>query len=273
MRCPMTNYKPKYIVVPDIHGEFDKLERLMQRIDGQLYEGDTIVFLGDYVDRGADSQKVLSYLHVLKQSGITDVKILLGNHDYYFIKFMDKRGMSIEDIEWAARYMTETLKSFKLKPELYSFLDYLRGVDFLRNEQIINDLSYKMWVMGNLNEVRWTIRNHYQNELNVLRQAQAYHIDDNYVFSHSGGVADKPFNKQTIVEVVESRDFRPRQKLHVVGHTPQEKVKHDKEKNILFCDVGCVFIEDKDFPVIMLAKEPDAEGNFPMSIIEEHKII
>lgn len=120
-----------------------------------------------------------------------------------------------------------------------------------------------------MNDVRWMIRNNYQNELNVLRQAQAYHVDDNYVFTHSGGRAGVPLREQTIVDIVESRDFKKRDKLHVVGHTPKENVKFNKDKNILFCDVGCVFIKERELPMILLAKQPDEYGELNMYWDEE----
>ena len=39
-------------VVPDIHGEYEKLITIMNKIDKERQPEDVIVFLGDYIDRG-----------------------------------------------------------------------------------------------------------------------------------------------------------------------------------------------------------------------------
>jgi serine/threonine protein phosphatase 1 len=51
----------KLFAIGDIHGCFQKLKSLLDQIPFQK-DLDTIVFLGDYIDRGPDSFKVVSYL-------------------------------------------------------------------------------------------------------------------------------------------------------------------------------------------------------------------
>ena len=72
--------------IGDIHGEADRLARL----HGYIYErhafehGDaplTLVHLGDYVDRGPDSYKVIEYLATLKTPPNAKVINLKGNHE------------------------------------------------------------------------------------------------------------------------------------------------------------------------------------------------
>ena len=48
----------KIFVIGDIHGCLDKLKTIMNRIniDG---ENDTLVFIGDYIDRGPDPKGVV----------------------------------------------------------------------------------------------------------------------------------------------------------------------------------------------------------------------
>lgn len=121
----------------------------MHRVDKELREGDTIVFLGDYVDRGKQSFEVLALLHILKlleeseDAPDVEIVILLGNHDYYFLDFIDKRGIDVYDIEWVQRYMTETLYSFcKHRDDLMEFVEH---VPYLNLQAIQEDLHYKMW--------------------------------------------------------------------------------------------------------------------------------
>lgn len=69
--------KPRIISISDIHGCSTALESLVTLIDPQ--PGDTIVTLGDYVDRGMDSKGVLDLLIALKSR--CHLVPILGNHD------------------------------------------------------------------------------------------------------------------------------------------------------------------------------------------------
>ena len=46
--------------IGDVHGELEKLEELLESLP--LGEGDRLIFLGDYVDRGRDSFGVIERL-------------------------------------------------------------------------------------------------------------------------------------------------------------------------------------------------------------------
>lgn len=64
----------------DIHGGLSHLERLWAKLPA-FDAGDTLVFLGDYVDRGPDSKGVVE--SVMSLPGRTPAKVvcLLGNHE------------------------------------------------------------------------------------------------------------------------------------------------------------------------------------------------
>jgi serine/threonine protein phosphatase 1 len=66
--------------IGDIHGDLDHLLLLLSRLPA-LDAEDTMVFLGDYVDRGPDSAKVVDY--VRRMPGHTRAKVvcLRGNHE------------------------------------------------------------------------------------------------------------------------------------------------------------------------------------------------
>lgn len=68
---------PRTIAIGDIHGCSTALESLVTLIDRQ--SGDTIVTLGDYVDRGLDSKGVLDQLIALQPR--CHLVSILGNHD------------------------------------------------------------------------------------------------------------------------------------------------------------------------------------------------
>ena len=68
----------RYIAITDIHGELDKLERLLSRI--QLRPDDIFVFLGDYIDRGPNSKGVVD--KVIEISEQYETITLIGSHEY-----------------------------------------------------------------------------------------------------------------------------------------------------------------------------------------------
>ncbi len=80
--------------IGDIHGRNDLLQTLLAKIeadDAARGGADTqIVFLGDLVDRGADSAGVIDTAMALPQSG-RSVRYLMGNHEEVFVQACRKR--------------------------------------------------------------------------------------------------------------------------------------------------------------------------------------
>ncbi|GMT13217.1 hypothetical protein PFISCL1PPCAC_4514, partial [Pristionchus fissidentatus] len=71
-------------VAGDIHGQFADLVRALNYFnkDGKHgWEQQRFVFLGDYVDRGAQSLEVISYLFILKTLYPKSIFLLRGNHE------------------------------------------------------------------------------------------------------------------------------------------------------------------------------------------------
>jgi len=66
--------------IGDIHGETQHLFRLMACLPS-LTEDDTLVFLGDYLDRGPHSREVVEYVMDLPKSTKAKVVCLRGNHE------------------------------------------------------------------------------------------------------------------------------------------------------------------------------------------------
>jgi len=66
--------------IGDIHGDRHTLTRLLSRLP-PLEPADTLVFLGDYLDRGPDSAGVVALLRDLPQRTPAKVVTLRGNHE------------------------------------------------------------------------------------------------------------------------------------------------------------------------------------------------
>jgi serine/threonine protein phosphatase 1 len=70
--------------IGDIHGMREELEELLGKLP--LEEGDKLVFIGDYVDRGPDSKGVVEFLLGLRQRH--ECVFLIGNHEGMFLSFL-----------------------------------------------------------------------------------------------------------------------------------------------------------------------------------------
>jgi Calcineurin-like phosphoesterase len=81
-------------IVGDIHGEHQALTDLLALLgysaDGQHADGRTLVFLGDFCDRGPDSPAVLALVERLVQSG--RAVAILGNHEVNLLREDPKDG-------------------------------------------------------------------------------------------------------------------------------------------------------------------------------------
>lgn len=134
--------------IGDIHGRLDLLDALLAQIDkddaarGGAQTG--LIFLGDLVDRGADSAGVVARVRTLCAER-PDTRCLAGNHEEIFLGALDGNGDMIRLLLRAGGF--ETLVSYGLDPhaidqasvaELAEMMDkavppadiaFLRGLD------------------------------------------------------------------------------------------------------------------------------------------------
>ncbi|MEM6372550.1 MAG: metallophosphoesterase family protein [Pseudomonadota bacterium] len=75
--------------VGDIHGQKAELDRILDLIEADGGQDASVVFLGDYTDRGPDSHGVLDTL-VAGQQANRNWTFLKGNHDRMFQWFMQR---------------------------------------------------------------------------------------------------------------------------------------------------------------------------------------
>ncbi|MGB9615341.1 MAG: metallophosphoesterase family protein, partial [Fervidobacterium sp.] len=71
--------------ISDLHGCLRPLEKLISEISPT--QDDTLIFLGDYIDRGPDSKGVVDFLIGL--SKITNCVFLRGNHEQMLLDVLD----------------------------------------------------------------------------------------------------------------------------------------------------------------------------------------
>lgn len=101
----------------DVHGRADLLVRLFDKVEADIAAsaGDdrvTLVFLGDYIDRGFQSKDVIDFL-LSERVTRHDCVYLKGNHEEAFLKFLQDPGFGPR---WAGYGGLETLTSYGVRP-------------------------------------------------------------------------------------------------------------------------------------------------------------
>ena len=73
----------KIVFVGDTHGDLEASQRVTKEYLKKPYR---VVFLGDYVDRGDDSEANIQYLLGLKLEHPEEIFLLAGNHEGFMVK-------------------------------------------------------------------------------------------------------------------------------------------------------------------------------------------
>jgi len=106
----------RILAIGDIHGCYTAFDKLLDKV--KLKSDDIIITLGDYVDRGPDSKKVIDRLIKLHKTG--QLIALRGNHEV----MMNEAGNNKLDLEyWLNAGGRETLVSYSKKANLTSVPD------------------------------------------------------------------------------------------------------------------------------------------------------
>ena len=74
--------------IGDIHGDLGALEILFQRLP-EITSDDTVVFLGDYIDRGPHSAGVVTWVREFTAKTPAKVVTLRGNHEDAWLQVID----------------------------------------------------------------------------------------------------------------------------------------------------------------------------------------
>lgn len=175
----------KFFAIGDIHGCISYLEGLFAKITVNSAE-DTIVFIGDYVDRGPDPRGVIEYILELKER--YQVICLMGNHERMMLDYHDYG--SNKDL-WFMNGGTSTVVAYGLKstPE-----------------------GKKLSIPD--------------EHLQFFRSLLPYYETEDYIFVHAGLKAGVPLPDQEMIDLVWIReDFIDSKydfgKRVIFGHTPR----------------------------------------------------
>ncbi|HEY3781450.1 MAG TPA: metallophosphoesterase family protein [Fimbriimonadaceae bacterium] len=138
---------PLVAAIGDIHGELRKLNELLSHLETRLSPEDTIVFIGDYIDRGPDSRGVVEKVFEVRSR--FNVVALKGNHEqlaldayHYFRLDPSEKQIDEDALTWFYNGAYQTLDSYpsvkgeswwkRIPPEHWEFfanapIEYERG--------------------------------------------------------------------------------------------------------------------------------------------------
>lgn len=113
-RPPSTEEGERLYIIGDVHGRYDLLCLLFDRISKHSAtlppaKSVHLILLGDLVDRGPASSQVIQFLHSLRQKQ-ANITILLGNHEELMLASLGGHGDALR--AWLALGGDTTLHSY-----------------------------------------------------------------------------------------------------------------------------------------------------------------
>jgi serine/threonine protein phosphatase 1 len=203
--------------IGDIHGRFDLLQDLHEAIEVDCKgsgQQRTIVYLGDYIDRGTGSRQVIDLLLAPADDDVKRV-FLLGNHEAMLLGFLESsKGAGA----WLTNGGMDTLDAYGVTPP--GSAPELAGVEAAQRE-----LQERL------------PREH----LAFFQNLQLCHQLGDYYFVHAGVRPGLPLERQKKedmiwirTEFLEARENFP--KIIVHGHSIRSKV--EERRNRIGIDTG-----------------------------------
>ena len=189
----------RLIGIGDIHGCYDLLRDLVEHSIIFDPGEDKLVFLGDYLDRGAKSKNVVDYVSGLKNIYPGQIVLLKGNHEDLALRAMQCTGD--EDDCTNAR-----------------MLWYLNG-----GQSTVN--SYR-----GIEKAR-------QMLIPFIVSLELYHETEEHIFVHAGIPHGKTPETASSDEILWDRSYSYNgRKTLVVGHSPKSEI--ERLRNIICLDTG-----------------------------------
>jgi serine/threonine protein phosphatase 1 len=150
----------KTFVIGDIHGRRAQLDALLEMLPRDA-STDTLVFLGDFIDRGPDAPGVVQHILDLKREGASErVVCLRGNHEQMILDFIaNGTGLWLSHATGGERsfeqYTGEAL-SINSEADFQAAREKIRSsvppahMEFFRSLQLYHEDQYALYVHAGL---------------------------------------------------------------------------------------------------------------------------
>jgi serine/threonine protein phosphatase 1 len=205
--------------IGDIHGRLDLLRALHGRIvrDAARFDGHkTLVYLGDYIDRGLQSREVIDEL---LEEPLPDFETvhLLGNHEQTLLDFLQYPEHAVGWLDWGGR---ETLLSY--------------GVSLPPGFRRPDPVSLRDQLQANLPDTH----------LAFMQALPLTYIAGDYLFVHAGIRPGIPLQEQRESDLLWIRQeflewAEPHEHVVVHGHSISEEV--EMRANRIGIDTGAFY--------------------------------
>ena len=198
----------RFFSVGDIHGCAAELEALLRGL--RAGAGDTIAFVGDYIDRGPASSAVIDQLIALRQRSDIRTIFLKGNHEDMCLSYLGRAGHWGE--AWHLNGGVLTLRSWGIDPQM-------------PGSEAVEALP--------------------EGHLEFLESLVPTFMTERWLLVHAGIRPDRSLAKQDEEDLFWIReDFiaqpHPLPQTVIYGHTPTRRVHVDLPYKIGI-DTGCVY--------------------------------
>lgn len=156
----------------DIHGHANEFTRVLNAIDLDTHTGDSLILLGDYIDRGPDSAKCLYLAKALSDRHPERVTVLLGNHETDFLDWLYGEP---EAFDWLlADQGLLTIRSLLSHDDLLTIGEQLSGAQDVSSTSAANGF------------VQGVIRAQHSELLRWLRTRPLYYETPDQIYVHAG---------------------------------------------------------------------------------------
>ncbi len=186
----------KTFVIGDIHGRREQLEALLEMLPRDPHT-DTLVFLGDFIDRGPDAPGVVARILDLETEGPERVVCLRGNHEQMLLDFIESgEGLWLSHATGGERSFEQyTGEALRIDDE----------ADFQRARKLVKDSLPPA-------------------QLEFFRRLRLYYEDEYALYVHAGLDHGKHPRETDAHALLWTRDMdffkNYRGKPCVFGHTP-----------------------------------------------------
>ena len=197
----------RILAISDIHGELELFDELLQKAEYDA-DGDQLILLGDYGDRGPDSKGVLERVIELKKRGAI---VLRGNHDQMMLDAANDEPGAKQI--WARNGAFATLQSY---------------------DPSIKDMTLPTAA------VFW-------EHIDFIKETDYYHETDSFIFVHAGVQPDTPVGQTDPAILMWIRDefykVYSGEKTVVFGHTPAFVMRGTRNNDVYFGDNRIIGID------------------------------
>jgi hypothetical protein len=218
--------------IGDIHGHYDELVVLLKKLGYEeccgayRYPGNvrTVVFLGDYIDRGNQVRETVNLVRAMRDAG--SAVALMGNHEFNALSFWHENGLGGHRIESIrGGYLREhsfnkvaihvkTVESYRgRKTEFAEMLDFLKTLPFyletesfraqhacfdLKGAELLKSMNLRAFTDGNFDELIARANDQYNEyddslyyPLNLFLKGPEMDLPEGLTFQDAEGVRRK----------------------------------------------------------------------------------